>query len=213
MGTRNLTIVIKDKKPVVAQYGQWDGYPSGQGSTIYNFLSNCDLNRFNDVVMRCRFIESSKRKEKEIQNFLDKIGCSNGWLNGEQAEKYNEKYPFLTRDNGGDILNLLYEDTTDKLLWINNTYKFAADSLFCEWAYVIDLDKNTFEVYKGFNESPLTEDERFYHLQVENEHYEERRGDNQYYPVKLLISFPLNELPETVELFVHMCDELVSNEE
>ena len=32
MGTRNLTKVI-DKNGVtkVAQYGQWDGYPSGQG--------------------------------------------------------------------------------------------------------------------------------------------------------------------------------------
>ena len=39
MGTRNLTLV-KDKegKTKVAQYGQWDGYPEGQGSTILNFI-------------------------------------------------------------------------------------------------------------------------------------------------------------------------------
>jgi hypothetical protein len=31
MGTRNLTIVIADKKIKVAQYGQWDGYIEGNG--------------------------------------------------------------------------------------------------------------------------------------------------------------------------------------
>lgn len=40
MGTRNLTVVIKKAKPVVAQYGQWDGYPSGQGATVLNFLKS-----------------------------------------------------------------------------------------------------------------------------------------------------------------------------
>jgi len=27
MGTRHLTMVIQNKEPKVAQYGQWDGYP------------------------------------------------------------------------------------------------------------------------------------------------------------------------------------------
>jgi hypothetical protein len=38
MGTRNLTRVICDGKTKVAQYGQWDGYPEGQGKTVLNFL-------------------------------------------------------------------------------------------------------------------------------------------------------------------------------
>ena len=38
MGTRNLTMVIHKEEPKIAQYGQWDGYPSGQGSTALKFL-------------------------------------------------------------------------------------------------------------------------------------------------------------------------------
>lgn len=33
MGTRNLTAVYLDGQYKVAQYGQWDGYPEGQGIT------------------------------------------------------------------------------------------------------------------------------------------------------------------------------------
>ena len=38
MGTRNLTCVFVNGEYKVAQYCQWDGYPSGQGLTILNFL-------------------------------------------------------------------------------------------------------------------------------------------------------------------------------
>ena len=31
---------------------------------------------------------------------------------------------------------------------------FAQDSLFCEWAYVVDLDAGVLEVYKGFQTEP-----------------------------------------------------------
>ena len=38
MGTRNLTCVVEDNKFKLAQYCQWDGYPSGQGKTIRDFI-------------------------------------------------------------------------------------------------------------------------------------------------------------------------------
>ena len=34
MGTRHLVAVIHKDEYKVAQYGQWDGYPSGQGDTV-----------------------------------------------------------------------------------------------------------------------------------------------------------------------------------
>ena len=44
MGTRNLTMVIDQKgKKKVAQYGQWDGYPSGVGANVLKFLENKEL--------------------------------------------------------------------------------------------------------------------------------------------------------------------------
>jgi len=88
--------------------------------------------------------------------------------NIDEAMKDNPRFPWqkfypeLSRDTGGDILKLIMFKNKTKL---KNSLNFAADSLFCEWAYVIDLDKNTYEVYKGFNKEPLDESERFYLLQ------------------------------------------------
>ncbi len=44
MGTRNLTMVINQEgEKKVAQYGQWDGYPSVVGLGVLNFLKNKEL--------------------------------------------------------------------------------------------------------------------------------------------------------------------------
>ena len=42
MGTRHLILVWYKGKWQIAQYGQWDGYPEGQGSTVLKFLTNRD---------------------------------------------------------------------------------------------------------------------------------------------------------------------------
>jgi len=213
MGTRNLTMVIHKDKPVIAQYGQWDGYPEGQGSNALSFLLNCDKEKFKNVLQRCRFIEASKRKQNEINNFLKKMGCKDGWMNGEQVEMWRKKYPFLSRDNGAHILTLIYDDETDNNLWLNDNSEFAADSLFCEWAYVINMDNETFEVYTGFNDKPLDKSERFYFLQEQNKHYEERREvDGQYYPVKHVKTYKFTELPD-VDSFIAEIEELTKETE
>lgn len=38
MGTRSLTRIIEDNKPLLCMYRQYDGYPSGQGAELAEFL-------------------------------------------------------------------------------------------------------------------------------------------------------------------------------
>jgi hypothetical protein len=77
--------------------------------------------------------------------------------------------------------------------------KFAADSLFCEWAYVLDLDRKILEIYEGFQEEPH-QNGRFAHM----EYHRERK--TQYYPVSLFIEFHFNDLPGEARDFIKMCD-------
>ena len=45
MGTRNLIMVRKKNGDLkVAQYCQWDGYPSGHGVDILTFLKGVNIN-------------------------------------------------------------------------------------------------------------------------------------------------------------------------
>jgi hypothetical protein len=185
MGTRNLTIVIHEEKPVIAQYGQWDGYPSGNGIKILNFLRSTSIDRFKEKLKNIRF--TTTEDEDEIQNFMKSIGSENGWVNSEQSAKFDKKYPYLTRDIGCDILNLVYKSKSEMLM--SNHINFAGDSLFCEWAYVINLDKNVLEVYTGFNKRPLGKTQRFKYLE------KDMKSDNEYYPIRMVKKYKLSELP------------------
>ena len=200
MGTRNLTMVIANGETKVAQYGQWDGYPEGQGATALNFLINNDLVEFKHKLNSVKFVNGAK--EKEIANWLKSMGCENGWMDGTQADEYKKRYPLLSRDNGADILQMIM-DSTEDINWVTDSSEFAGDSLFCEWAYVIDLDKNTFEVYEGFNTKPLTIDDRFFYLSAEADKENEKRksygSDSEYYPIKMVKSYNLNDLPLEAE--------------
>lgn len=172
MGTRNLTMVIKDGDIKIAQYGQWDGYPSGQGSTVLKFLQRRDKyptvkKRFDAKLKRCKFTDDAK--EKEIVDWVESIGGKDGWLNSEQADLYHKKYPLFTRDNGAEILNMVCDTKGRDIIWLRDETEFMVDGLFNEWSYVIDLDKNVLEVYKGFSKVLPPEDGRFYNLIKETE--------------------------------------------
>jgi hypothetical protein len=183
MGTRNLTMVISNGETKVAQYGQWDGYPSGNGVVVLDFLSTNNLDDFKKKLSKVKFMNGSK--EKEINKWLKSIGCENGWMTGDQSKLYQEKYPYLTRDNGAKILEMIMNGEEDEI-WITDSTDFASDSLFCEWAYLVDLDKNVLEVYEGFNQKPLTIEDRFFNLTDK---------ESEYHPIKLIKSYPLNNLP------------------
>lgn len=163
MGTRHLIVVTSKNKVKVAQYGQFDGYPSGQGADILNFILSVDLSEFKNKVDSLSFYT-----EKEV----DKLDP--------------EKNPEISRTTSSEILNLIYDGKVTK---VYNNETFAADGLFCEYCYVLDLDTYKLEVYTG-SKINLTPDDRFYHLMGSVE-----KG-SEYKPVKKVIEFDMKNPPK-----------------
>ena len=64
MGTRNVTIIKLGGKPVISKYTQWDGYPTGTGLALCDFIKNhMDLRKLKSNVKKCYEISEEKADE------------------------------------------------------------------------------------------------------------------------------------------------------
>ena len=192
MGTRNLTIVYLEGNYRLAQYCQWDGYPTGQGATVLEFLQNLTPEKLE--LFKTKLKELPIRDEIYIRNLYENFRRGT-FMTLEESEDFELKYPEYHRDTGANILNLILNQKIDGL---KLSLDFAADSLFCEWAYLIDLDNKVLKVYRGFNKTPLTETDTFYFLQ-------EKTVKSDYKPIKLIMSYSFNKLPSTPEVIELDC--------
>lgn len=186
MGTRHLTAVFLDSKYQVAQYGQWDSYPRGAGINCLNFVhsivSETARKDFANKVRDCSWA---------TQKYIDSKVSQEDW---------QKNYPELSRDTGSNLLQLIQK--SEKGLKLVDVIDFAADGFMCEWVWVIDLDHNTFEGFKGFNNKSLTPDDRFYFLQLENE--EPQEG---FYPARLIKKWQLDNLSIDEEFLAAFAEE------
>lgn len=168
MGTRNLTLVKSNGEYKVAQYGLWDGYPEGQGFMVVNFLnqSGFDIELFKNKINN--IIHWSRKDIGKLDENID-----------------YDSYPELAIDLGADVLYSIYNG---KITKVNLSINFASNSLFCEWAWCINLDTNCLDCFKGFQTESLSNDQPFYFLQ------DKMTEKDVYYPIKLICSIPFDEV-------------------
>jgi len=186
MGTRNLTAVKSNGEIKVAQYGQWDGYPAGVGQDIVNFLiGGIDLDTLRERLEMVEFIS-----EGELKDLWTECGADpdSNMVNMEVSNNFKTEYPELHRDcSGGDVLSIIYNNEDCRPIKLQDSMDFGADGLYCEWAYLLDLDKNELIVNEGF----ITEE----HSKGEwagKDPYEAHDG-TKYYPVKPIVGFDLTK--------------------
>lgn len=144
MGTRHFIGVKQNREFKVAQYGQWDGYPSGQGFDVLKFLRGTDLTVFAEKVSKCVFIDGENIRQKWIAVGRDPEDTSS-FVSIELSDKFAAAYPQLSRDAGADVLTMVME-SEDGLELVDNA-DFLNDELFCEFAYIIDLDEQKLYCY------------------------------------------------------------------
>lgn len=201
MGTRNLTAVFFGNGYPIAQYGQWDGYPEGQGIVALAFARDkMDRPTFEAKLRAVSELSIEERKQRYRDAGATDEAIESGFIAYDIAKTVSEAHPENSRDTGAKILELVQAAPAGVKLV--NEIGFSGDSLFCEFAYVVDLNRDTFEVYRGFNKEPLDPAARF-------AAYDDK--DSAYRAVRLLVEWPLDALPPDAD-FIAKCDELLSVE-
>ncbi len=195
MGTRHLIGVVVDGAPKVAQYGQWDGYPDGQGLKCLMFVRELQETEgaeklFADACRKLTWL-TDEGFRKAWETVLGREPKERETVTLDESKAFESKFPWLHRDAGAEVLRYVYSGRDVQL---RNSWGFAGDSLFCEWAYVLDLDERCLEVYRGFNQDPVPEGERF----ASKEGLE---SNDKYEPVRLARKFAFDDLPSD-EMFV-----------
>lgn len=146
MGTRGLTKVIdKDGILKVAQYGQWDHYPAGQGANILNFLTE-DFRMVKKLELaldKCEFVSDNRREILYAE-------YNNKYPNSDEMDRFTSILPNFSRDTGSDILKVILYSAGTVLL--TDESDFEKDDLFCEGVYEINYQTREFVTKFGGTE-------------------------------------------------------------
>ncbi len=184
MGTRGGLGFRVDGKDFIA-YNHFDSYPEGLGDEtvqgVRQLLSDFSLDELRDRVRNIEFVDEDKEPTPE------------------QREKFKQYFENVS--NGKDWYSLLRGMQGKASEYVKNgimidAHGFLKDSLFCEWAYIINLDTLKLEVYRGFQDK--------YHKLGRYSAKKERgwkpkyNGENYYYPVALVMELDLTNLPDNL---------------
>lgn len=212
-----MTYVVLDGKPLIAKYCQWDGYLESAGVEQLSFLNGSGFrerinpghpeyspktrrNPTGRVVHfeRETFVKNLRAVKpltnEEVEKRWDACGADgSGWVDMTVSDKFSHKHYHLTRDcTGSETLAMIQlGELPETHLELN----FAYDGLFCEWTYVLDLDKNTWEIYPGFNKKRLQPTDRFYSEQAGSIGHDE----TEYFGPALLKAYSLDKLPNGID--------------
>ena len=156
MGTRHLTVVIKDNEIKLSQYGQWDGYFTYSGTKFLEFVKeNLQSKSKKKQQYRIKTFGEKidtlqKVDEKTYQEFIaikEKYGFDSTTNKSEFAIPFDIMFPQFSRDTGVEILDIIMKIQP---YMFNPNYKFPVvlefDGVGCtEFVNVINLD--TEEIY------------------------------------------------------------------
>lgn len=168
-------------------YNHSDSYPSYLGQHTVDFLrarlaEPGGEDHLRSQVSSLRLVEeNSVPSPEDIERFLPHANLRVS--SGQPTEWY-----VLLRETQGDPEKIL-----DAGVMIEGA-AFLEDSLFCEWAYIINLDTREVEVYEGFQRAPHANG-RYAQLGASKPWTPSYPGQNQYFPVALVATFSFDSLP------------------
>lgn len=150
-------------------YNHWDSYPEGLGKDIAQFCKETSLAEMNEIFDRIVLVKGDSRPNAQ------QIGECIKYFNGDVSTGSIEDWYCLLREAQGNLN--VYKNG---LKYMVDDADFIKDSLFCEYAYIINLDTNELEFWVGFQKEPDP-----------NNRYG-TECDSGYYPCKMVGCYPLD---------------------
>jgi hypothetical protein len=135
-------------------YNHFDSYPSGLGADTFDFILKHTNQELKQIATEIELIDENEKPTNEQIEHCYGVGAVNlGVSNQSESDWY-----CLLREAQG---NLTY--FTKGLRYMSDNHEFMVDSLFCEYAYIINCDINHLEFYSGFNRNEF-QSGRYSHL-------------------------------------------------
>lgn len=182
MGTRSL-IGFTHNGVTKASYNQYDGYPSYMGVQMLTFADTLAERYGNDKVSIINGLGADVDKlivVKEYDSPTDAERVKLAEFSDDGVSTGADWYSTL-RNCQGD------PDAILRSGYILDSFNFGYDSLFCEWAYIIDLDTFTLDIYQGFRKTPTGLDGLWDDVKA---------NGIDYIGVQKIASFSLDNLPD-----------------
>jgi hypothetical protein len=174
MGTRG-AIGFRVNNEDKVQYNHFDSYPSYLGLEILNYIQGTNLHALKATAERIILVEQEESPTSE------QIKECEAWTDSDISDNsVTDWYCLLSDVQGG--LNAFSEG----LQYMMDYSGFLNNSLFCEYAYIINVDEQVLEYYCGFNKKPRIRKGRYATFIAES--------SNDYYGVVLLKKYPLESL-------------------
>lgn len=174
MSTRGFVGFVADGTEKIA-YNHSDSYPEGLGKGVLAWLRLGLSTEFLRIAARTLRVVSDETPPTDDD--IERLRPFTDRTVGERKER-PDWYQLLRETQGrpGEMLRAGV---------ILDASEFPLCSLFAEWGYLVDLDAETLEVYRGFQQRGHTLGR-----------FAGRPGQDGYYPCALIRSWPLSELPD-----------------
>lgn len=161
-------------------YNHSDSYPSYLGLHVAEFCAATTISEMNRICDAIEMVsEDGAPSMREIQF------CADHWLTDLKvnSRSANDWYCLLRNMQGNLQLLKSVVQSAGKAYMIDNS-SFIKDSLWCEYAYIINLDTGVLEFWKGFQQIPDP-----------GNRYGCECSDG-YYPCRLELEIPLDLFPD-----------------
>jgi len=172
-------------------YDHWDSLPEHLGADMVKFcvekteaIDWLNVRKFARWLQDVPKIETAKERHLRMLQYVSEMT--------DTDEEYYEKMRLLAEEMTNTLNKILKRGTYEK------TNNYITDSLSCQYAYIVNLDTMTLELYKGHQTSPHKKG-RY----ADNEGYVSLGCQATYYPCALVGEYSVFDIPDDwVQCFI-----------